>query len=467
MLKRLALAIAGAVLSALLVSTPSVALTTPSTTDLPTSVLTPNLAPLRVLPLGDSITYGVGSGASTFASGYRGPLQRLLEGSDRGYGYDFVGPYRTGHASVDVDHAGYIGFRIDQLQVYASKWVGDARPDVVLLHIGTNDMNQNYMTATAPDRLRTLIDTVRSASPAGVKIIVAQIAPSPNKNIHDRVAAYNEGVQKVVDQESAEHGDTYLVDMFNALTPTSGTGDFADYLHPNDNGYNKMARVWNETLSQLEFTPNLAPLRVLPLGDSITYGVGSGASTFASGYRGPLQRLLEGSDRGYGYDFVGPYRTGHASVDVDHAGYIGFRIDQLQVYASKWVGDARPDVVLLHIGTNDMNQNYMTATAPDRLRTLIDTVRSASPAGVKIIVAQIAPSPNKNIHDRVAAYNEGVQKVVDQESAEHGDTYLVDMFNALTPTSGTGDFADYLHPNDNGYNKMARVWNETLSQLMQ
>jgi hypothetical protein len=52
-------------------------------------------------------------------------------------------------------------------------------PHTVLLHIGTNDILQNFNVSTAPSRLSTLIDHVTNAAPTA-EVFVAQIIPLAN-----------------------------------------------------------------------------------------------------------------------------------------------------------------------------------------------------------------------------------------------------------------------------------------------
>src|SRR5947209_18768574 len=93
---------------------------------------------VKVMPLGDSITYGTGD-----PGGYRiGLWQRLVAG---GYKVDFVGSQSNGPASLgDHDHEGHPGWRIDQLDANIVGWLNTYQPHTVLLHIGTNDIGQSF-----------------------------------------------------------------------------------------------------------------------------------------------------------------------------------------------------------------------------------------------------------------------------------------------------------------------------------
>src|SRR5690348_17957553 len=114
---------------------------------------------VRVMPLGDSITEG-----TQVPGGYRiGLWQRFTSG---GYQVDFVGSQFNGPSSLgDHDHEGHPGWRIDQIDANIVTWLRNTNPRSVLLHIGTNDVLQNFDVANAPARLSTLVDRITSTAP--------------------------------------------------------------------------------------------------------------------------------------------------------------------------------------------------------------------------------------------------------------------------------------------------------------
>ena len=70
--------------------------------------MTSKLAPVKILPLGDSHTYGmVSSMADREAGGYRLYLDKKLK--EAGLSFDMVGRLRNGPTSFDRDHEGYSG----------------------------------------------------------------------------------------------------------------------------------------------------------------------------------------------------------------------------------------------------------------------------------------------------------------------------------------------------------------------
>ncbi|VUC27345.1 unnamed protein product [Clonostachys rosea] len=189
---------------------------------------------LRVLPIGDSITYGAGS---TNYNGYRKELYQKLK--DHGNAIDFVGSMHSGDFA-DTDHEGHRGEVISTIQSMSQDGIY-AAPNIVLLHAGTNDINRALDVGKAPDRLKTLIEDIYSHSEDAL-VLVAKIIPSKNQTAQADLAAYNKAIPNVVASFTNKH--IAVVDMNSALT----TADLTDSLHPTDAGYTKMANTWYDAI---------------------------------------------------------------------------------------------------------------------------------------------------------------------------------------------------------------------------
>ncbi|MEV5340769.1 ricin-type beta-trefoil lectin domain protein [Streptomyces sp. NPDC052676] len=189
--------------------------------------------PLRVMPLGDSITWGVGSSTG---NGYREPLWNMLAAD--GHPVDFVGTLRGGSMS-DPDNEGHSGYRIDQIAALADVPLTRYRPNVVTLHIGTNDLQGASEVDTAIARLRSLVDQVTADVPDAT-VLVASLVVSTSPSEERFRGAYNQAVSRIVGDAQAAGKHVGYVDM-SSLT----TADLADALHPNDAGYRKMADAFH------------------------------------------------------------------------------------------------------------------------------------------------------------------------------------------------------------------------------
>ncbi|MGX6604569.1 SGNH/GDSL hydrolase family protein [Micromonosporaceae bacterium Da 78-11] len=195
--------------------------------------------PLRVMPLGDSITMGIGSATM---SSYRIDLQKRLQRA--GLGVDFVGSQRHGSpATADLDHEGHSGWTIAHIAAQADGWLATYRPDAVLLQVGTNDMRTEEGSIGATSRLSDLIDQMTAAAP-DTEIFVAKITGTKSTHAAEqqkRTDAYNAEVPGIVAGKGAH---VHLVDQ-------SGVRgiDIRDGLHPNDFGYAKMSWNWYRSLA--------------------------------------------------------------------------------------------------------------------------------------------------------------------------------------------------------------------------
>ena len=76
----------------------------------------------------------------------------------------------------DSDHEGHGGWRSDQISYNIESWVKLNTPDIVLLHIGTNDLVQGYPPSHVIEHIGKTIEIIRLYNPE-VIILVAKIIP--------------------------------------------------------------------------------------------------------------------------------------------------------------------------------------------------------------------------------------------------------------------------------------------------
>jgi len=207
----------------------------------------------KVMPLGNSITRG---GGSTGEVGYRRPLYLLLKQS--GYQIDFVGSQVHGtYTDFDREHEGHGSYRADQLRDNIISWLDDHPADIILLHIGINDIAGGNEDPQEVDDLLDNIDLWESDNSRPITVIVTRII-----NWHDGndpvVTAFNDSVEIIVQQRILAGDDLIWVDMEHAIIYPD---DLYDGVHPNDIGYSKMANVWYNTMITLLPEPDtLYPL---------------------------------------------------------------------------------------------------------------------------------------------------------------------------------------------------------------
>lgn len=193
------------------------------------SVALPAGAVTRIMPLGDSITRGYFGSVNHW--GYRKPLYDLLASDS--YDFDFVGSLTDG-AFADPDHEGHDGWRADQILTSVGGWLLTYQPDVVLLHIGTNDITAGNQDANEVSGILDVVDGYEAANAKNVTVILALII---NRQTYSpETTQYNIDVNNMAMSRIAGGDDIIIVDMESALSYPS---DMADGLHPNDAGDRK------------------------------------------------------------------------------------------------------------------------------------------------------------------------------------------------------------------------------------
>jgi chitodextrinase len=204
------------------------------------------------------------------------------------------------------------------------------------------------------------------------------------------------------------------------------------------------------------------PIRIMPLGDSITGGPGC--------WRAVLWDRLQRT--GFtNIDFVGTLPGGGcnlASWDGDNEGHGGFQATGIanQNLLPGWLAATHPDIVLMHLGTNDIWNNVPTATILAAYGTLIDQMRASNPS-MKIVVAQIipmTPSGCTGCPSGVAALNGAIPGWAAGKSTAQSPITVVDQFTGFDSVADT--IGDGVHPNDSGFQKMSDHWYPALIPLL-
>ncbi|CAH0056213.1 unnamed protein product [Clonostachys solani] len=190
----------------------------------------------HIMPLGASITFGVGSSTG---NGYRGPLLNTL--ASTGWSIDMVGSQRGGNM-VDPDNEGFPGLRIEQ--VHHDKAVVDVpvyRPHLYLINLGTNDASQNYDLGNAGARMNDLFNYLWAITPDST-IILSTLVINRNAAVDDRVRQINTQYTNLANTLRSQGRKIVLVDMHGSNGPQSN--EMSDDTHPNDAGFQKMANIF-------------------------------------------------------------------------------------------------------------------------------------------------------------------------------------------------------------------------------
>jgi lysophospholipase L1-like esterase len=212
------------------------------------------------------------------------------------------------------------------------------------------------------------------------------------------------------------------------------------------------------TFAPCPTTPGTA-CAILPLGDSITEGC---CTAPMGGYR--IELFRQATKDGKNITFVGSLTNGPSTVEnktfpQHHEGHGGYTMDSGTGHngisgqiTDNALTNYKPHIVLLMIGTNDINGNVDTANAPTRLGKLMDDITTRAPSAL-LVVASIIPSKTDGTNTNFQKYNAAIPGLVDTRAKAGKHIVFLDNYKAFSQNSNykTALMADNLHPNDAGY----------------
>lgn len=242
---------------------------------------TSQAAAIKIMPVGDSITWGMNYQQTTSYGGYRDPLYRELNPNAPGTdNYVFVGPYTDNASAYLISmnapgatnataHAGVSGAKIKHgsgtMNVTANivSYMTAYHPDVILLEIGTNDISATTNTEDIPTiegELQGLVDLIFTTSPT-IHLYLSSIIPVQNNDswIEARAVPYNAYISgTLIPYELNKGRNITFVDLWTPFIQNgvANTSLFGDVYHPNIAGYQVMANTWNAAI--VAYAPLLA-----------------------------------------------------------------------------------------------------------------------------------------------------------------------------------------------------------------
>jgi lysophospholipase L1-like esterase len=215
------------------------------------------------MPLGDSIT----SGDNVYGT-YRSWLWNDL--FEARYNVDFVGSQVGVYggppvpSNFDLDHEGHHGWTANQMVPFVAGWATSAVPDVVLMHLGTNDLLTGLPVFTIISDLQQIITDLRQGNP-NVTVLLAQIIPSTAPNLLGTIPLLNMQIPGLAAAMTTPTSTVVPVDQWSGFNPVLET---YDGLHPHALGNRKIASRWLTALG-----PHLGGLHL-----SISQNLGAGSA---------------------------------------------------------------------------------------------------------------------------------------------------------------------------------------------
>ena len=218
-------------------TTPS---TTPPTSTPPTTPPTSPSTAVKIMPLGDSITGSPGC--------WRALLWQMLPAAR----VDFVGTLPGQGCGFTYDgenegHGGYLATNIANQDLLVG-WLAATRPDVVMMHLGTNDVWSNLSNDTILAAFTRMVGQMRASKPT-MKILVAKIIPMNPSNCAEcgqRTVSLNNAVPAWAASLTAAASPITVIDQWTGFDTTTDT---YDGVHPNDAGNQKIATRWYPAVS--------------------------------------------------------------------------------------------------------------------------------------------------------------------------------------------------------------------------
>lgn len=153
----------------------------------------------------------------------------------------------NGHVIDEIKQGGYLATNIAN-QNMLPKWLSSTKPDIVMMHLGTNDVWNNISPAAITAAFSKLVEQMRASKPT-MKILVAQIIPMTPSNCAQcgpRVVALNSAIVAWAANTTTAVSRITVVDTWTGFDTKSMTGDG---VHPNNAGNQKLATAWFQPLA--------------------------------------------------------------------------------------------------------------------------------------------------------------------------------------------------------------------------
>lgn len=461
----------------------------------------------KIMALGDSITLGTGRGLPK-RGGWRIDFWKQCQNA--GLQIDFVGSRSDGPDELgDKHNEGHAGYRIHELDAIVADRLKTYQPDLILLMIGTHDMVDAWAIDSAGRRLEKLIGNILKAAPQS-RLVVSSIIPIHSVPGTRAAFKFNAQIPALVKSFADQGKQVVFADTFKSITVDDLD---AGGMSPTAIGYSKIAKFLFQQVSPFliarsnakpatvspasavptsilpspagttgsdvssqaasatvvpgensgnGFKPTTSTsgdqgsnqsgiCKIMPLGDSITWGQGVGSPN-GGGYRIGFCEMATKAKMAI--DFVGSAKNGPSGLaDKDNEGHPGFRIDQLDAIIRPKLLAYKPDLILLMAGANDII-NDTPALAPGRLEAIIEHITSTLP-NAKLLVASVSPINTVSGMADARAFNAKIPGIIEAAVSKGKHVAFVDAFSEMT----TGDIdSGGVHPTPQGYSKLAKIW---------
>ncbi len=232
-----------------------------------------NGRPLRVLTLGDSLTYGVDldlSGTNIPRVAYRQTLSQNL--IDYFGSVAFVGNVDEYTTTVNdpylYRHSGYSGYVIDDvyhddkhpgIKPMVDDMMAKYQPDIVIMMLGTNDLGLSLMIGDIIPRWENLVRQIEEQLPDNGLILCSTLPPLLNST---KEPMFNEKMQARLRELASEGLKIGFADPYAPLMENERGYLNTDGVHFNSRGYHVIGQVFTQAITSAydssgkKITPN-------------------------------------------------------------------------------------------------------------------------------------------------------------------------------------------------------------------
>lgn len=200
-------------------------------------------AQIRIMPLGNSITHG--EHGSSPIGGFRDDLAFML--LEEGIDFDLVGTFNDG-VSAYPWHQGDPGKTAGYLASNVTGWLGQTYPDLVLLHIGTNDIYSGYTTERIISDIDRILVAIWDYDP-DIPILLCSTIPRKDDKNNANTALARAIHVLTVEKIQADYPIRYVGQNEVFVANSNWATDYMqDLWHPKNLGYSVMAEAYFNTL---------------------------------------------------------------------------------------------------------------------------------------------------------------------------------------------------------------------------
>lgn len=205
--------------------------------------------PVRIVPIGDSITQGGRAGRPEFS--YRYPL--FYEMAEAGYPVEYVGSLQSGLNAefiwpdrdglpFDRRHEGHYGWKTADVLHHLPEWMSawNAVPDIALIHLGTNDQGAPNFEEAITRPLEQIVALLRAKN-RHVVVCIGHLNFNGGAALTIRPL-----VDAMARRLSTKDSPVVTVAHYEGWheKPDEPGSDTFDWAHPNEQGQKKMAERW-------------------------------------------------------------------------------------------------------------------------------------------------------------------------------------------------------------------------------